>query len=265
MSIRIYPKHLQGVGQFDGGAIVEQKPIGFPGEGSVVKRVGPLFYWAWFRAESEGHIPMHPHHGFEIMTYVIKGKAAHQDSLGTRSTVQAGGVQLMQTGSGVEHEERMIGPEMEGFQIWFEPNLEKTVHHPPTYRQFEHDDFPRLQHEGVTVKEVLGDNSPAQLEVPAVMKDVELGEQAIWRYPLSKGKAVAGLLLEGEAQVYTQMSEERDTHRNPSNAQMQAGDFLVYEADGEMELVFQAASTKPVRLIVIKVPAQVDYRLYPKR
>ena len=107
----------QGVGEFDGGKIREQKPIGFPGEGSEVKRIGSLFYWAWAKAEDAGYIPLHPHQGFEIITYVINGKAEHGDSLGTRSVVGAGGIQVMQTGSAVSHEEGFVGPNMQGFQI----------------------------------------------------------------------------------------------------------------------------------------------------
>jgi redox-sensitive bicupin YhaK (pirin superfamily) len=123
MKITVYPPNQQGEGAFDGGRITEQKPIGFPGEGSKVRRVGPIFYWAWAFAKEEGYIPTHPHQGFEIMTYVVQGKAEHGDSLGTKSVVGSGGAQVMQTGSGISHEERFIGPDMEGFQIRFEPHL----------------------------------------------------------------------------------------------------------------------------------------------
>jgi len=53
MSIRIFTKEQQASGEFDKGKLVEQKPIGFPGEGSAVDRVGTLFYWAWFQAKEE--------------------------------------------------------------------------------------------------------------------------------------------------------------------------------------------------------------------
>ncbi|MFC4322973.1 pirin family protein [Litchfieldia salsa] len=117
MEIKLYPPNKQGTGQFDNGKITEQKPIGFPGEGSEVMRVGPLFYWAWAKADKVGYIPKHPHQGFEIITYVVSGKAEHGDSLGTKSVVGPGGIQVMQTGSGVWHEEGFVGPNMEGFQI----------------------------------------------------------------------------------------------------------------------------------------------------
>ncbi|WP_220446569.1 pirin family protein [Paenibacillus piri] len=40
----------------------------------------------------------------------MSGKAEHGDSLGTRSVVGPGGAQVMQTGSGVSHEEGFVGP-----------------------------------------------------------------------------------------------------------------------------------------------------------
>ncbi len=49
MSIRIFSKDQQVSGGFDEGKLVEQKPIGFPGEGSAVERVGTLFYWPGLR------------------------------------------------------------------------------------------------------------------------------------------------------------------------------------------------------------------------
>lgn len=50
MNITLFPPEKQADGAFHGGKIVEKKPIGFPGENSQVKRVGPLFYWAWAMA-----------------------------------------------------------------------------------------------------------------------------------------------------------------------------------------------------------------------
>lgn len=51
MEINIIKPQDQAFGQFDGGKITEQKPIGFSGEG--LNRLGTLFYWAW--ANSAGN------------------------------------------------------------------------------------------------------------------------------------------------------------------------------------------------------------------
>jgi len=74
MMSQIIKPQDQATGQFDGGKITEQKPIGFPGEDAVIERLGPLFYWAWAESREPAEIGLHPHQGYEIITYVLKGK-----------------------------------------------------------------------------------------------------------------------------------------------------------------------------------------------
>ncbi|MBO8164018.1 MAG: pirin family protein [Brevibacillus sp.] len=254
MKVAVYPPARQATGSFDGGKITEQKPIGFPGEGSAVKRVGPLFYWSWFHAEEEGYIPPHPHQAFEILTYVIKGKAEHGDSLGTKSTVGEGGAQVMQTGSGVYHEERMIGPDMHGFQIWFEPFLSEASQKTPTYNQYEHQDFPLLHGEGYLKKTVIGEGSPIQLDADANMWDVQVQPGKLYRHPLAGGRSLAALAIEGSGTWLTNGGETSFRER----------DFILLHASGGSEPVLKAPDENGLRLILIDVPTEVDYPLYPK-
>ena len=175
MDIKIYPPEVQGTGAFDGGRITEIKPLdfpGFPGEGPVVPHTGPLFYWAWATAKGYGKIGLHPHRAFEIMSYALKGEIGHYDTMGNRSRVKAGGVQVMQTGSGVSHEEETVGEHNEFFQIWFEPNLKETVRQTPTYAEFRHEDFPVEVRDGVTLKHVIGNGAPISILVEAAMQDI---------------------------------------------------------------------------------------------
>lgn len=75
---------------------------------------------------------MHPHRNAEIFSYVLEGALAHKDTLGNGSTVNAGGVQYMNAGSGVQHSE--FNPSetdtMRFLQIWLLPNV---VDAPPRY------------------------------------------------------------------------------------------------------------------------------------
>jgi redox-sensitive bicupin YhaK (pirin superfamily) len=64
----------------------------------------------------------HPHADMEIITYVRQGAITHEDSLGNKGRTEAGDVQVMSAGSGVQHAEynREDQP-TKIFQIWIEP------------------------------------------------------------------------------------------------------------------------------------------------
>jgi len=57
------------------------------------------------RIQPGTEFPEHPHRDMEIVTYIIAGELAHQDSMGNGSTIKPGEVQRMTAGSGVTHSE----------------------------------------------------------------------------------------------------------------------------------------------------------------
>ena len=66
---------------------------------------------------------MHPHQNMEIITYMLSGELAHQDSLGNGSVIKAGDVQRMTAGTGIVHAEMNSSQTEEAFllQIWLMP------------------------------------------------------------------------------------------------------------------------------------------------
>lgn len=241
-------------GQFDGGRIQEIKALGFPGEGGAIERVGPLFYWAWATAKGPGLIALHPHRAFEIMSYVIEGEIGHKDTLGNRSRVGAGGAQVMQTGSGVSHEEETLSEGADFFQIWFEPYLEESVLKHPTYSEHHDSDFPVTQNEGIRVKTILGANSPVSLEVDAQMEDIEIPPQTQWKKEIGDRRAWVWAVVQGEAQFAT------DSESLPFVSR----EFGMLQAEESTPLTIQTES-KGVRLVGVEVPTEVNYPLYPFR
>ncbi len=105
----------------------------------------------------------------------------------------------MQTGSGVSHEERFIGPDMEGFQIWFEPELRAAMQRKPTYKQFEHEEFPIRQANGAVLKTVIGEGSPIELVADVHVWDIELEPGASYTHTIPGGRTLTALAIRGQA------------------------------------------------------------------
>lgn len=255
LEIKIYPPEAQAVGQFDGGRITEIKPIGFPHEGPPIENLGPLFYWAWATAKGYGKIGLHPHQAFEIMSYALKGEIGHYDTLGNRSRVQAGGVQVIQAGSGVSHEEETVGEFNDFFQIWFDPGVQKTIHLQPTYNEYKHVDFLIEKNQGITIKTILGKESPIQLQTKVTMKDISIQNGCLFQHTLNQGKTLAFVVISGKGILF---DAQTGTKHYVSKK-----DFAIIHAEHNGEISIQAES--PFRFATIEVPAQVDYPLYRNR
>lgn len=100
--------------------------------------------------------PWHPHRGIETVTYLISERIDHEDSLGNKGTITAGGCQWMTAGSGILHQEMPIASDrMLGAQLWV--NLAaKDKMTEPKYRDITADMVPVLKDENGEIKVLSG-------------------------------------------------------------------------------------------------------------
>ena len=94
---------------------------------------GPLRVFNDDTIAARSGFPQHPHSDMEIITIVLTGEIAHEDSLGNKTTISAGEVQRMTAGTGIVHSEKNnTEEEVHLYQLWFLPN-KKGLN--PSYEQ----------------------------------------------------------------------------------------------------------------------------------
>ncbi len=200
----------QARGGFDAGRIAENKPIGFPHEVGKLKGFSKLMYWAHAYSDQGGVIGEHPHEAFDIVSFVLSGTLTHYDSKSQeRAPIGAGGVQIIRAGNGITHQEE-LAPGTYFFQIWFDPDVRKTVKEEASYDNYPADGFPSEEDQGVRTTYLMGERSP----VWSYASDIEVrrsfypeGEQEL---EPGDDRILSAYLLEGSVDLNGQKLGKHD-------------------------------------------------------
>lgn len=131
------------------------------------------------RQDYAAGFPMHPHRGFETITYMVEGSFSHKDSKGNEGHLKSGEVQWMTAGKGIIHEEMpaMEDGQLWGYQLWINlPSKLKMVE--PKYRHLTETEMPVIENSGIKVKIISGEynetKGPIELYFPVDYLDVRL-------------------------------------------------------------------------------------------
>jgi len=244
MSITIIPKEEQAHGAFDGGKILERKPIGFPQDGGKIKPYSTLFYWAYAWSEKGGLIGEHPHKGFEIMSFVLTGEIEHYDSkLQGWKKLQAGDVQIIRSGSGITHAEK-INNAASIFQIWFDPNLHETLTKPASYNDYTGASFPVFEDKESKTKVMVGGTQLTMDSNVGYIQEITFftSEKT---FPLKEDSVYSFFVLEGSLELNKQ--------------KMKTGDYAIVKQESEMKF---SAMEKNTRIFIVKTPLQPGFETY---
>ncbi|MGH8736035.1 MAG: pirin family protein [Burkholderiales bacterium] len=128
----------------------------------------------------------HSHRDMEIVSYVLEGALAHQDSMGNGSTIVPGDVQRMSAGTGVRHSEynHERSSVTHFLQIWIEPAARGIA---PGYEQKHYDVASKRGHLRLVVSPDGRDGS-VTIHQDAYMYAAQLNEGERVVYPLPNGR-----------------------------------------------------------------------------
>ncbi len=204
MKIEIYQIKDQAKGNFNNGEILENKPIGFPGENGKLKPYSNIFYWAHaWTTNQKSTIGLHPHKGFEICSFVLKGKINHYDTNQKKwISLSEGDVQIIRSGSGISHSEELL-ENSEIFQIWFDPDVSKSIHKYPSYNDYKKNDFDIIDLKSKKIKLIKTENSILKMDSEGIIikeyyfKDKEKHQ----KIEILENKIHSFFLLNGEIEL----------------------------------------------------------------
>ncbi|OXG05093.1 pirin [Flavobacterium araucananum] len=195
------------------GNFIANKPVAY-GTTPEVEPYSNLFYFSHAVTIDPCEFPLHPHKGFEIMTFVLEGEITHYDTESKKWTsLEKGDFQIFQCNSGIQHQER-LGEKSRGFQIWFDPDFNKTLYERPTYKDYQSDDFlPQIENQISTINYV-GDGSKAISRTPGLkIKKLLFENQTKVNLQLEQNSSYTFYILQGKGIINGQFLEIDDAVR----------------------------------------------------
>ena len=245
MPVEIFNKDQQASGNFNHGEILENKPIGFPQDGGHLKPYSNLFYWAHaWTPNKKSTIGLHPHQGFEICSFVLKGNINHFDTKQNKwIPLEEGDVQIIRAGNGISHAEE-IDDNSEILQIWFDPNLSKSLKISASYDDYKSNKFETFVSEKKIKKIIKGLSSPMKMDSENILINEYKFENGFHEIKINPDSIHSLFIISGSL-IYNKSSTEKGT-------------FI--KVDGASEINFEV--TNSAKVFEVISPREPSYQTY---
>lgn len=157
--------------------------------------------------------PMHPHRGIETISYLYKGKMVHKDTLGNEDAITSGEVQWMNSGSGIEHEERIPAADrLLGVQLWLNlPKKDKMSQ--PSYHRVTNDEIKEIDIDGGKLRLLAGkykdETGHMGEHLPFNYYDIHLDKGKTFEMTMKADESIMLFTLVGEIEVSGEKVSEK--------------------------------------------------------
>ena len=249
VEVDVLRKDSQVDGSFNNGEILEKKPIGFPQDGGISKPYSNIFYWAHaWTPNQKSTIDLHPHKGFEICSFILSGSINHYDTKQEKwISLKKNDVQIIRSRGGISHAEELLETS-EIFQIWFDPDISKSIRKEASYDDYSDNDFISEESDGIIKKIIVGKGSKMKMDT----KDIEIYEFIVTqnktlKFPFKKGYIYSCFVIKGKLKF--------------NDDDLTKGDFFKFISTDK----FYITAISDLKLFVIKSPVKPKYKTYFER
>jgi redox-sensitive bicupin YhaK (pirin superfamily) len=152
-------------------------------------------------------------------------------------------VQIIRSGNGISHAEKLL-PASAIFQIWFDPDLSKTLSKPASYNDYASADFPVSEQNGITTRVFKGALSPMEMDTEGVLIKELVAKEGHHSLVLDSNKVYSLFLISGSLLL--------------NEGALETGDFAKVQDAGQLELNVNATA----KIFLIESPVKPSYETY---
>lgn len=226
------------------GIIEENKPIGLVHDNKSIKPYSNIFLLSRIWTDVGGEITEHPHKGFEIITYVIRGGIEHYNPIKKQwIKVNSGDFELLKAGGGINQAVK-VQRNSEVLQIWLDPDIRKSLAKEYSWKVVNSNDCKQFEYPGKTIKTLIDEDSSVQLDSEDVkISDYKLTPGTI-NLKLNEEKFYTMYLIKGELEL--------------DNTFINENSLIIVKDEPRFEF-FVSLHT---RMLVIESPIKPSYKTY---